>query len=138
MINSAVLTTLQGLAVLGCAAPIPHCDAPSQDAFYCTSVESMPIHAKLLQSPQEEEALPGCLDHLVCVSIPGEVVTDVDPAEPEAADHFHCRTVDMQGCVLLHLPPPKVHNHLLSLADVKSEVIILTPCCQGINLPSVC
>ena len=40
---------------------------------------------------------------------------------------------------MLHLlPPPKVHNHLLSLADVKSEVIILTPCCQGINLPSVC
>src|SRR4029434_2249067 len=39
MMNSADLTTLQGLAVLGCAAPIPHCDAPSQDALYCASVE---------------------------------------------------------------------------------------------------
>ena len=71
MMNSADLTTLQGLAVLGCAAPIPHCDAPSQDALYCTSVEvgeDDRVHAKLLQSPQEEEALPGRFDHLVCVS----------------------------------------------------------------------
>ena len=31
--------TTQGLAVLGCAAPIPHCDAPSQDALYSASVK---------------------------------------------------------------------------------------------------
>ena len=31
--------TTKGLAVLGCAAPIPHCDATSQDAVYSTSVK---------------------------------------------------------------------------------------------------
>ena len=33
-------------------------------------------------------------------------------------------TVDMQGCVLLHLPSPKVHNHLLCLADVERKRLL--------------
>ena len=48
--------TTKGLAVLGCAAPIPHCDATSQNALYCASLEVSEddgVHAKLLQSPQE-------------------------------------------------------------------------------------
>ena len=31
--------TAWDLAVLGCAAPVPHCDATSQDALYSTSVK---------------------------------------------------------------------------------------------------
>ena len=73
-------------------------------------------------SPQEE-ACPGRFHHLVCVSRPGEITADVHPEEPEAADLFHCGTVDVQGCVLLHLPSPIVHNHLLCLADVEREAI---------------
>ena len=83
--------TTKGLAVLGCAAPIPHCDAPSQDALYCTSVEVGEddwVHAKLLQSPQEEEAFPGRFDHLVRMSRPGEIIA-------EAADLFHFGSVDV-------------------------------------------
>ena len=53
------------------------------------------VHAKLLQSPQEEEAFPGRFDHLVRVSRPGEVIADVHPEEAEAADLFHCGTVDV-------------------------------------------
>src|SRR4029434_5351387 len=36
---------------------------------------------------------------------PGEVVADVHPEEPEAADHFHCGTIDVQG---VRAPPPAV------------------------------
>src|SRR4029434_7977872 len=68
---------------------------------------------------------------------PGEIIADIHPQEPEAAELFHFRSVNVYGCMLHLLPPPQVHNHLLSFADVESEVIILTPCCQGINLPSV-
>src|SRR4029434_6734515 len=81
--------TTKSLAVLGCAAPIPHCDAPSQDALYCTPVEVGEddwVHAKLLQCPQEEEAFPGRFDNLVRMSRPVEVIADVHPEESEAAD----------------------------------------------------
>src|SRR4029434_7322936 len=96
--------------------------------------ESMPNFFSLLR---KKRRFRGRFDHLVCVSRPGEVIADVDPEEPEAADHFHCGTIDMQGCMLLHLPSPIVHNHLLCLADVEREAIILTPCSQGSNLLSV-
>ena len=70
-----------------CAAPIPHCDATSQYALYCASIEVSEddsVHAKLLQSPQEEQAFPGSFNYLV--SRPGEIIADVHPEEPEAAD----------------------------------------------------
>ena len=74
-----------------------HTDATSQ-MLYHASVEVCEddwLHAKLLQSPQEEEPFPGCFDHLVCVSRPGEVITDMHPEEPEAADPFNLRSVDV-------------------------------------------
>ena len=54
---------------------------------------------------------------------PGEIIADVLPEEPEAADLLHFRSVDVKGCIF-HL----LKSTITSLADVEREVIILTPC----------
>ena len=56
---------------------------------------------------------------------PGEVITDVDPEEPEAADLFHCGTVDVQGCELLHLPSClSLLIHVLMLLALCLETLV--------------
>ena len=50
--------------------------------------------------------------------------------ELEAADPLHLSVVDVDGGVLYSALSPEVHYHLLSFADVQSEVIFLTPAGQ--------
>ena len=57
------------------------------DTLYGAPVEENPgIHFEHLQPAEGQEPLSGCLCDGVCVVSPGQVVTDVDPKEPEAAD----------------------------------------------------
>ena len=62
---------------------------------------------------------------------PGQVITDVDPEEPEAADSLHSSPVDGEGGVFYSLSLPVVHDQLLRFADIEMEVVVLAPRCQG-------
>lgn len=44
---------------------------------------------------EEEELLPGCLCVKVSVVNPGQILTDVNPKKPEAADSLHSSPVDV-------------------------------------------
>ncbi|CAB1428703.1 unnamed protein product [Pleuronectes platessa] len=68
---------------------------------------------------------------------PGQVISDVDPEELEAADSLHRGPVDGEGGVFHSLSLPVVHDQLLRFADVEMEVVVLAPRCQGSDLLSV-
>ena len=76
----------------------------------------------------------GRLPDGVCVVGPGQVITDVDPEEPEAADSLHRSPVDGEGGVFYSLSLPVVHNQHLPFADVEMEVVVLAQRCQGSDL----
>ncbi|KAI3374821.1 hypothetical protein L3Q82_021048 [Scortum barcoo] len=57
-------------------------------------------HPRLPQSPQEVQPLMSLLDQLGDVERPGEVITDVDAQELEAADTLHLRVSDHQSHAL--------------------------------------
>ena len=56
---------------------------------------------------------------------PGQVITDVDPEEPEAADSLHSSPVAGDGGVFYSLSLPVVHDQLLCFADIEMEVSVL-------------
>ncbi len=58
---------------------------------------------KLQSIAEEEEQLSRCLCDDVSVVSPGQVLADVDPREPEAADSLHRSAIDGEGCVFLSL-----------------------------------
>ncbi len=62
---------------------------------------------------------------------PGQILTDVNPEKPEAADSLH------RNPITVSLPLPVVHNQLLCFADVEMEVVVLATRCQGSDLLSV-
>ena len=69
---------------------------------------------------------------------PSEGLADVKPEEPEAADSLHCSPIDGDRCIS-SLSFPVFHNQLLCFADVRMEVVFLTPGCQGsdpLSLPA--
>ncbi len=68
---------------------------------------------------------------------PGQVLTDVDPEEPEPVDSLHRSPIDEEGGVSFSLPLPVIHDHLLCFADVEMEVVVLALICQGSDLLSV-
>ena len=68
---------------------------------------------------------------------PCQVLSDVDPEEPEAADSLHRSPIDGDGGVSLSLLLPVVHNQLLGFADIEMKVVILAPRCQVFDLLSV-
>ena len=78
------------------AAPAPHCDATSQmlsimhQQKFVRMTDSMPNFFSLLKKKNRFQAALTTLS----VSRPGEIVTDMHPEEPEAADPFHYRSVD--------------------------------------------
>ncbi|CAB1438860.1 unnamed protein product [Pleuronectes platessa] len=74
----------------------------------------------------------------VCpVMFTGQVITDVDPEETEAADSLHRSPVDGEGGMFYSLSLPVVHDQLLCFADIEMEVVVLTQRCQGSDLLSV-
>ena len=53
----------------------------------------------------------------------------MDTEELEALNLFHCSPIDVDGDVLV--PPfPVIHDHLICLADVEGEVVVLASHCQ--------
>ena len=76
---------------------------------------------------EEEDPLSGRLPDGVCVVSPGQVITDVNQEEPEAAGSLH--TVQLMERLI-------VHNQLLRFADVEMEVVVRAPRCQGSDLLS--
>ena len=61
---------------------------------------------------------------------PGQVITDVNPEEPEAADSLHRSPVDGEGGVFYTMSLPVVHEQLIRFADV----VVLAQRCQGTDL----
>ncbi|CAB1457121.1 unnamed protein product [Pleuronectes platessa] len=110
----------------GGAAAIPGGDAASQDALYGAPVE-------VAENPGVHVELPDG----VFVMGPGQVISDVDPEELEAADSLHLGPVDGEGGVFFSSSLPVVHDQLLRFADVEMEVVVLAPRCQGSDLLSV-
>ena len=91
---------LESVTVQGGVAAIPGSDAASQDTLYSAPVEiavNPGIHVEPLQPAEEEEPLSGHLPDGVCVVSPGQVIADVNPEEPEAADSLHRSPVDGEG-----------------------------------------
>ena len=68
---------------------------------------------------------------------PCQVLSDVNPEEPEAADSLHHSPIDGDEGVTLSLLLHVVHNQLFGFADVEMEVVILAPRCQVFDLLSV-
>ena len=68
---------------------------------------------------------------------PGQVIIDLNPKEPEAADSLHRSPVDGEGGEFYSLSLPLVHDQLLCFADVEIEIVVLAPRCQGSDLLSV-
>ena len=84
-------------------------------------------------TPQEEQQLLSFLEQLGGVSCSGEVITDVDAQEFEAAHPLHLKLKDQQrlmGSPLLF----HVHDHFLGLVCVEGEIVLFTPC----HLLSIC
>lgn len=65
---------------------------------------------------------------------PGQVLTDINPEEAEAADFLHCSPINGDGGMSFSLLLPVVHNQLLCFADVENEVVVLAPRCQGFDI----
>lgn len=70
-----------------------------------------------------------------CLSRPGEVILGEHTDNPEIRSSFFFSSIDVYGTMAKHIPIlplqfPEVHDHLLSLADVKREVDVLAPCHQ--------
>src|SRR4029434_6283207 len=121
---------LQGLAIGSGAATIPGSDAAREDALNGASIkvfQSFRRHATLLESPQEVNPLLCIFARRVRLHGPGEVILDVHTEEFEVGDSLHCSSLNVYGVVTPPLSLPEIHNHILSLADVEREVIILTP-----------
>ncbi len=68
---------------------------------------------------------------------PSQVLADVNPEEPEAADSLHHSPIDGEGGMFFSLSLPVVHDQLLCFADIEMEVVVLAPRCQGSDLLSV-
>ncbi len=68
---------------------------------------------------------------------PFQVITDVEPEEPEAADSLHSSPFDGDAGVFCSLSLSVLHNMLLCFADIEMEVVVLAPRCQGSDLLSV-
>ncbi len=68
---------------------------------------------------------------------PGQVLFDMNPEEPEAANSLHHRPIDVKGGISFSLLLPVVHYQLLCFADIEMEVVVPAPRCQGSDLLSV-
>lgn len=78
-------------------------------------------------SASEEKEL--LFDHMICMSSPGEVLSDVNSKEFEAADPLYCSPADGRAHMFTLLLPVVV-----GFVQVETEVIFLDPLCQGVNL----
>lgn len=90
----------------------------------------------MVQLPSEAELLFCCLCDGVSVVSSGQVLADVNPEGPEAADSLHHSPVDGDGSMSISLSLPAVHNHLLCFADVDTEVVVMAPRRQDSDLLS--
>ena len=120
---------------------MPGRDAASQDPLYGAPVEGQDtlygapvevaeypgVHVEPPQPAEEEEPLSSFFGDCGGVKSPCQVLSDVDPEEPEAADSLHRSAIDGDGGVSLSLLLPVIYNQPLGFADVEMEVVILAP-----------
>ncbi|KAI3367782.1 hypothetical protein L3Q82_026215 [Scortum barcoo] len=121
------LDTHLAFAVRSSAVPVPHRDAAGQDALDDGGVgcSLSPLrHHRLPQSPQEVQPLMSLLDQLGDVECPGEVITDVDAQELEAADKLHLRVSDHQRDHRYLLTPVKAALEDTFKLNVDSHVAL--------------
>ncbi len=93
---------LQTLTFEGGATAIPGGDAASQDTLYGAPVEVAvypDVHVDPFQPSEEDEPLSCCLCDGVGVVSTGQVLADMNPEEPEAADSLHRSPIDREGGV---------------------------------------
>lgn len=70
-----------------------------------------------LKPPEEEEELLCLPQHCVCVSSPGQILSDVDSEKPEGADSLHWGPGDGDGDGgVFSLLPPELLLQLLGFA----------------------
>ena len=62
------------------------------------------------QPVEEEELMSGRLPNGVCEGSPGQVITDVNPEEPEVADSLHRSPVDGEGGMFFSRSLPVVQD----------------------------
>ncbi len=132
--------SLQGLAVLFRAVPIPCTDVPCQDTLDGAGVEIPQYlrgYPEFPQASEVKQSLPYLPHCRVSMQRPGQALCDVDTKVLEAVHPLHRGPVDDKGGVVPPLLLPKVHNQLLSLADVQGEVVVLTPAGQVLYLLQV-
>ncbi len=67
----------------------------------------------------------------------GQVLTDVNPEEPEDADSLHRSPIDGEGDMSFSPMLPVIHNQLFCFSHVEIEVVVLAPKCQDSDLLSV-
>ncbi len=112
---------------MGDATAIPDDDAASQNILNGTSVEvaGYPgVHVEPPQPVEEEEPLFRCFCHGVGVVRPGQVLADVNPKKPEAAESLHRSPIDGDEHLSFSLSLPVVHNELLCFADIMSSLLM--------------
>ena len=78
--------------------------------------------------------LVSLLDQAGGVCGPGQVLRDGGSQELEAGDTYNNHPVNVDGVMPASFLLPEVHNELLCLAGVKEQVIVSTPCGQGLYL----
>jgi hypothetical protein len=89
---------------------------------------------KFFLPPEVEEALLRFLHHIVRVSGPFQIVSDVYAEELEAFHLLHCGPSMWMVGDGLRLLSPEVHDQLLRFVDIEGEVIFLAQLSQGPHL----
>ena len=128
---------LQSRPLSSSAAAVPHGDAGAEDALYSTVVEAPQNWAPKSSSPQlpeEVEMLVGLPDQAGSVGTPGEVIGYMHTQVPEAGDHFHSCSSDVQGRERT-LVPSEVHHHLLGLLHIDGNGCFLCTTAPGVPPP---
>lgn len=106
--------------VLSCAVSIPHHIIACQKILKGAPIkipEDVGVHAK-------GRIMGLSLQQYVCV---GQILSDLYTEEFGAANQQHLNIVDVDREMFVCTLFPKVHNPFLSLADIKREIIFLTP-----------
>ncbi len=91
----AVFTTLCRALQLR-AVQLPY-QVVIQDPLYGAPVEVAKypgVHVEPPQPAEEEEPLSGWFCDGVCVVSSGQILADVNPEEPQAADSLNCSSID--------------------------------------------
>ncbi len=130
---------LQSPLLSSSAAAVPHSDTGAEDTLHRAVIEAPQDWASKSSSPQlpeEVKTLVGLPNQPGSVGAPGEILGYIHTQVPEARDHFHSYSSDVQGRKRAPVPS-EVHHHLLGLLYIDAEVVTSAPLHQMFHLLSV-